>query len=40
LIRAAEAFDETLHQLGLDAAELEDERFGRRAALLVASDLL
>jgi hypothetical protein len=40
MTRAAEAFDETLHQLGLEAAELEDERFGRRAALLAASELL
>jgi hypothetical protein len=41
MTRAAEAFDETLHELGLDEAELDDEaQFGRRAALLAASELL
>ena len=41
MTRAAEAFDEALHELGLDQAEFEDEeRFGRRAALLAASELL
>lgn len=41
MTRAAEAFDEALHDLGLDQTELEDEeQFGRRAALLAASELL
>jgi hypothetical protein len=41
MTRAAEAFDETLHELGLDESEFEDEeQFGRRAALLAASELL
>ena len=40
MVRAAEAFAETLHELGLDDAELEDEQLGRRAALLAASELL
>lgn len=41
MTRAAEAFDETLHELGLDQAEFDDEaQFGRRAALLAASELL
>jgi hypothetical protein len=41
MTRAAEAFDETLHELGLDETEFDDEaRFGRRAALLAASELL
>lgn len=41
MTRAADAFDETLHELGLDRAEFQDEeQFGRRAALLAASELL
>ncbi len=41
MTRAAEAFDETLQELGLDQTEFDDqEQFGRRAALLAASDLL
>ena len=41
MTRAAEAFDEALHELGLDQRELDDEeQFGRRAALLAASELL
>jgi hypothetical protein len=38
--RAAQAFDETLHRLGIDEGELDAESLGRRAALLVASELL
>lgn len=39
--RAAEAFEATLAQLGLsDRADADPETFGRRAALLAASDLL
>lgn len=37
---AVQAFQETLDALGIDADEVDGERFGRRAALLAASDLL
>jgi hypothetical protein len=41
MTRAAEAFDETLRELGLDQREFDDEeQFGRRAALLAASEFL
>lgn len=40
MTRAAEVFDATLAELGIKDSDLESERFGRRAALLVASDLL
>lgn len=37
---AAEAFQATLNALGIDEDDVDAERFGRRAALLAASDLL
>lgn len=37
---AAEAFQATLNALGIDEQSVDAERFGRRAALLAASDLL
>lgn len=38
--RAARAFDETLAELGIDEEQLDAEDFGRRAALLAASNLI
>lgn len=40
MTRAAQAFDETLHRLGIDEHELDAESFGRRAAMLAAGELL
>ena len=40
MTRAARAFDETLAELGIDEEQLDAEDFGRRAALLAASNLL
>jgi hypothetical protein len=40
MTRAARAFDETLTELGIDDQQLDAEAFGRRAALLAASNLL
>lgn len=37
---AAQAFEETLAELGIDETQLDPEDFGRRAALLAASNLL
>lgn len=37
---AVQAFQATLDALGIDADDVDGERFGRRAALLAASDLL
>ena len=37
---AADAFQATLNALGIDEDDVDAERFGRRAALLAASDLL
>jgi len=37
---AVQAFQATLHALGIDADDVDGEHFGRRAALLAASDLL
>jgi hypothetical protein len=37
---AARAFEETLVELGIDEQQLDPEDFGRRAALLAASNLL
>ena len=37
---AADAFQATLTALGIDEDDVDAERFGRRAALLAASDLL
>jgi hypothetical protein len=37
---AARAFEETLVELGIDERQLDPEDFGRRAALLAASNLL
>jgi hypothetical protein len=37
---AAQAFEAALSELGIDDRELDAERFGRRAALLAASELL
>jgi hypothetical protein len=40
MTRSAEAFQAALDELGIDESELDAERFGRRAALLAASELL
>jgi hypothetical protein len=40
MTRAARAFDETLNELGIDEGQFDPEDFGRRAALLAASNLL
>jgi hypothetical protein len=40
MTRSAEAFQAALAELGIDESELDPERFGRRAALLAASELL
>jgi hypothetical protein len=40
MTRSAEAFQAALDELGIDESELDPERFGRRAALLAASELL
>lgn len=40
MTRAARAFDQTLNELGIDEEQLDAEDFGRRAALLAASNLL
>jgi hypothetical protein len=40
MTRAARAFDETLLRLGIEEKALDAESFGRRAALLAASELL
>jgi hypothetical protein len=40
MTRSAEAFQAALDELGIDDHELDAERFGRRAALLAASELL
>jgi hypothetical protein len=40
MTKAAEAFEAALSELGIDDRELDAERFGRRAALLAASELL
>jgi hypothetical protein len=37
---AAQAFEETLAELGIDETQLDPEDFGRRAALLAASNLV
>jgi hypothetical protein len=37
---AARAFEQTLAELGIDEAQLDPEDFGRRAALLAASNLV
>src|SRR5919109_476797 len=40
MTRAAQAFDETLERLGIGDGDVDAVRFGRRAALLAASELL
>jgi hypothetical protein len=40
VISAARAFEETLAELGIDEGQIDSEDFGRRAALLAASNLL
>jgi hypothetical protein len=40
MTRAAQAFEETLAELGIDEAQIDAQDFGRRAALLAASNLL
>jgi hypothetical protein len=40
MTRAAQVFEETLAELGIDEKQLDPEDFGRRAALLAASNLL